>query len=204
MAKDLYIEPRRKMKGVGLQNEVEGVELMKPMMGEAGEIEYEADLSTAHFDVAVDVGPSFRSQREAIVRSLTNLVAITQDPQTQAVLQAMIVMNMEGEGIADAREYFRKKLVEIGVLKPNEEDIAAAQQAAQNAQPDPNAVFIEAAAKKATAEATRAEADAIKTLADTELIKAKTVETLDRLQLDADQQMIDVVQSIGQQARPVQ
>ena len=192
------------MKGVGLQNEVEGVELMKPMMGEAGEIEYEADLSTAHFDVAVDVGPSFRSQREAIVRSLTNLVAITQDPQTQAVLQAMIVMNMEGEGIADAREYFRKKLVEIGVLKPNEEDIAAAQQAAQNAQPDPNAVFIEAAAKKATAEATRAEADAIKTLADTELIKAKTVETLDRLQLDADQQMIDVVQSIGQQARPVQ
>jgi len=66
MAKDLYIEPRRKMKGVGLQNEVEGVELMKPMMGEAGEIEYEADLSTAHFDVAVDVGPSFRSQRESI------------------------------------------------------------------------------------------------------------------------------------------
>lgn len=204
MAKDLYIEPRRKMKGVGLQNEVESIELMKPMMGESGEIEYGADLSTAHFDVAVDVGPSFRSQRESIVRSLTNLVAITQDPQTQSVLQAMIVMNMDGEGLADAREYFRKKLVEIGVLKPSEEDIAAAQQAAQNAQPDPNAVFIEAAAKKATAEATRAEADAIKTLADTELIKAKTVETLDRLQLDADQQMIDVVQSIGQQARPVQ
>lgn len=195
MAKELYIEPKRKMKGLGLQNTVESIELMKPMIDEQGELRYEGDLSTADFDVSVDVGPSFRSQREAIVQSLTNLAAVTQDPQTQAVLQAMIIMNMEGEGLSDAREYFRKKLVDMGVVKPTDEDIKAAEAAAANAQPDPNAVFVQAAAEKAMAEAERARADAAKTVAETELTRAKTMETIERLQLDADQQVIDVVQN---------
>ena len=181
MAKELYVEPKRKMKGIGPQNQIEMVELMKPVIGEEGELRYEGDLSTANFDVAVDVGPSFRSQREAIVRSLTNLIAVTQDPQTQSVLQAMIIMNMEGEGLADAREFFRKKLVEIGVVKPNEEDIQRMEQMAANAQPDPNAVFVEAAAQKALAEAARAQADAVKTEAETALTEAKTVETLSKI-----------------------
>jgi hypothetical protein len=158
-------------------------------------LRYEGDLSTADFDVSVDVGPSFRSQREAIVQSLTNLAAVTQDPQTQAVLQAMIIMNMEGEGLADAREFFRKKLVDMGVVKPTDEDIKAAEAAAANAQPDPNAVFVQAAAEKAMAEAEKARADAAKTVAETELTRAKTMETIERLQLDADQQVIDVVQN---------
>ncbi len=195
MAKELYIEPKRKMKGLGLQNTVESIELMKPMIDEQGELRYEGDLSTADFDVSVDVGPSFRSQREAIVQSLTNLAAVTQDPQTQAVLQAMIIMNMEGEGLADAREFFRKKLVDMGVVKPTDEDIKAAEAAAANAQPDPNAVFVQAAAEKAMAEAEKARADAAKTVAETELTRAKTMETIERLQLDADQQVIDVVQN---------
>jgi hypothetical protein len=195
MAKELYIEPKRKMKGLGLQNTVESIELMKPMIDEQGELRYEGDLSTADFDVSVDVGPSFRSQREAIVQSLTNLAAVTQDPQTQAVLQAMIIMNMEGEGLSDAREFFRKKLVDMGVVKPTDEDIKAAEAAAANAQPDPNAVFVQAAAEKAMAEAEKARADAAKTVAETELTRVKTMETIERLQLDADQQVIDVVQN---------
>jgi hypothetical protein len=181
MAKELYVEPKRKMKGIGPQNQIEMVELMKPVIGEEGELRYEGDLSTAHFDVAVDVGPSFRSQREAIVRSLINLVAVTQDPQTQQVLQAMIIMNMEGEGLQDARDFFRKKLVEIGVLKPNEEEAAAMAEAAANAPPDPNAVFVQAAAEKAMAEAESERADAMKKMAETQLTQAKTVETLSKV-----------------------
>jgi len=197
MAKDVYVEPRRKMKGMGMQGEVTTVELMKPTITEEGALEYEGDLSKAHLDVNVDVGPSFRSQREAIVRSLTNMIAITQDPQTQSVLQAMAIMNMEGEGLADAREFFRKKLVELGVVNPNEEDLKRMQQAMENAQPDPNAVFIEAAAQKATAEAARAQADAVRTMADTELIKAKTVETLEKTGLAVQDQALKVAQTIG-------
>ena len=181
MAKDVYVEPRRKMKAVGAQGELSTVELMKPVLDDEGELTYEGDLSTANLDVAVDVGPSFRSQRAAIVRSLTNLVAITQDPQTQAVLQAMIVMNMEGEGLNDARDFFRKKLVEAGVLKPNEEEAAAMQAAMENAQPDPNTIYLQAAAEKAVAEAMKARADTVKTAADAQLVKARTVETLSKV-----------------------
>ena len=202
MAKELYVEPKRKMKGIGPQNQIEMVELMKPVIGEEGELRYEGDLSTAHFDVAVDVGPSFRSQREAIVRSLINLVAVTQDPQTQQVLQAMIIMNMEGEGLQDAREFFRKKLVEIGVLKPNDEEMAAMQTAAQNAQPDPNALFLQAAAEKAIAEAARARADVVKTAADTELTQAKTVETLAKVDSEQVKNTLAVIDTISAQQPP--
>lgn len=202
MAKELYVEPKRKMKGIGPQNQVEMVELMKPVIGEQGELRYEGDLSTANFDVAVDVGPSFRSQREAIVRSLTNLIAVTQDPQTQSVLQAMIIMNMEGEGLADAREFFRKKLVEIGVLKPNDEEMAAMEAAAANAQPDPNALFLQAAAEKAIAEAARARADVVKTAADTELTQAKTVETLAKVDSEQVKNTLAVIDTISAQQPP--
>jgi hypothetical protein len=176
MAKETYVEPGRKMKGLGSQNEVGSIELMKPMVNDEGELEYENDLSEAEFDLAVEIGPSFRSQRESIVQSLTNLIAITQDPQTQSVLQAMVILNMEGEGLEQTREYFRRKLVDMGALEPEEKDMGRLQAAAQ--QQDPNAVFVEAAAQKALAEADKARADAIKTGAETELTQAKTVETL--------------------------
>jgi hypothetical protein len=176
MAKETYVEPGRKMKGLGSQNEVGSIELMKPMVNDEGELEYENDLSEAEFDLAVEIGPSFRSQREAIVQSLTNLIAITQDPQTQSVLQAMVILNMEGEGLEQTREYFRRKLVDMGALEPEEKDMERLQAAAQ--QQDPNAVFVQAAAEKALADAEKARADAIKTGAETELTQAKTVETL--------------------------
>jgi hypothetical protein len=176
MAKETYVEPGRKMKGLGAQNELASIELMKPMVNDEGELEYENDLSEAEFDLAVEIGPSFRSQRESIVQSLTNLIAITQDPQTQSVLQAMVILNMEGEGLEQTREYFRRKLVDMGALEPEEKDMERLQAAAQ--QQDPNAVFVEAAAQKALAEADKARADAIKTGAETELTQAKTVETL--------------------------
>jgi hypothetical protein len=136
------------------------------------------------------------------VRSLTGMIAITQDPQTQSVLQAMAIMNMEGEGLADAREFFRKKLVEIGVVKPNEEDMQRMQEAAANAQPDPNAVFIEAAAQKAMAEAQRAQADAVKTVAETELTKAKTAETIAGIQVDRTKTNLDTARVIRELVQP--
>jgi hypothetical protein len=182
MARDVYVEEGRKMKGFGEQGEVESIELMKPTLTKEGEMVFEGDLSNAQFDVAVEVGPSFRSQRDATVRSLTNLVAITQDPQTQSMLQSMIIMNMEGDGLSDAREFFRKKLVEMGVLKPTEEEAQQMAEAAANAQPDANTVFVQASAEKAMADAEKARADAQLTMAKTEETQAKTVDILSGMQ----------------------
>jgi hypothetical protein len=71
MAKDVYVEEGRKMKSIGAMEQIQSVEIMKPMIEqETGELVYENDLTKANFDVAVDVGPSFTSRRDATVRAL--------------------------------------------------------------------------------------------------------------------------------------
>lgn len=183
MAKEVYVEPGRKMKTVGKMGEVGTEELTRATVNkETGAIEYDNDLSSAHFDVTVSVGPSFTSRREATVRALTNMIGISNDPESQQVLQGMAVMNMDGEGIEEVREHFRKKLVMAGVLEPTEEDKRRFAAAQQNQQPDPNEIFLQAAAEEAIAKATKARADVVETLADAELKKAKTAQTLSDVQ----------------------
>jgi hypothetical protein len=199
MAADIYIESGRKMKGLGDQGELSMIELLKPKVDqETGEVIYENDLSQAKLDVVSSVGPSFVSQRAAIVRALTGMLAITQDPQTQSVLQAMAIMNMEGEGLKEAREYFRRKLVEIGVVKPNEKEAEALMSAMQNKRPDPNTIYLEAAAQEAVAKAEKARADVVNTVADARLKQAKTAEIESNIQLDSDRATLDAIESIRQ------
>ena len=197
MAQDIYVESGRKMKGLGDQGELSSVELMKPAIDPAtGEIVSENDLSRARLDVVSSVGPSFTSQRAAIVRGLTGMMAITQDPQTQSVLQAMAIMNMEGEGLKEAREYFRRKLVEIGVVKPTEQEAEALMAAAQNKRPDPNTIYLEAEAQKAVALAEKARADVVNVMADSQLKRAKTEEVLSNIQLDSDKSDLDAIKIV--------
>ena len=89
MAKDVMIDSGRKMKGVGSQGEIKSIELLKPIISDEGGIDYENDMARADFDVAVDVGPSSASKKQATVRNLTGMMAITPDPEAQQVLQAM-------------------------------------------------------------------------------------------------------------------
>lgn len=208
MARDVYVEPGRKMKTVGLMGEMGSVELMKPTIDEeTGEIETENDLSEASFDVVSSVGPSFVSRREATVRAITNMIAVADDPETRQVLTSMAVMNMEGEGIDDVRTYFRKKLVQLGVLKPTEEE-AQQMMAAMEGQPqDPNAIFLQAAAEEAVAKAAKARADTVETVASAELKRAQTVETLSKVDLQEQKQAMEAAQMLGgmlqQSAAPI-
>jgi hypothetical protein len=82
MSKDIYVEEKRKMKTVGAMEEVGSIELMKPQIDEeTGELIYENNLGDALFDVAVDVGPSSSSRRDATVRALTGMMQVTTDQQ---------------------------------------------------------------------------------------------------------------------------
>jgi hypothetical protein len=198
MARDVYVEKGRKMKTVGGQDEVDTVELMRPVLGENGEVQVENDLSAATFDVTVDVGPSSSSKRQATVRALMGMIQITQDPEIAQVLQSMAIMNMEGEGISDVRDFFR-----LGVVKPTQEEamrLMEEQMQAQQAQ-DPNAIFLQAAAEEAIAKAARARADTVRTVADSELIRAKTVETLAKVDLDTTKQALETAQTVNDLAR---
>lgn len=198
MSKDVLVEKGRKMKGIGAQGEIKSIELMRPIVDEDGELEYENDLSEAEFDVAVDVGPSSVSRRSATVRALTGMMSITRDQETMDVLSAMAMLNMEGEGISEARDFFRRKLVRMGVVKPTEEEQQALQAEAQNRPPDPNAVFLQAAAEEAVAKASLARANTVKTVADAELARARSVETLAKVDLDRRDQALEAASMVAE------
>jgi hypothetical protein len=196
MAKDILVDENRKMKGVTDQGEVESVELLKPLADESGEVIYENDMAEADFDVSVTVGPSSVSKRQSTVRSLTGMMSITQDPETLQVLGAMAMMNMEGEGIGDVRDYFRTKLIKMGVIKPTDEEAEQLISEAQNTPPDANTKFLEASAEQAEAEAVRARANTILTLAKAKETDAKTAATLSEIDISQRDELLRMIDSL--------
>jgi hypothetical protein len=171
MAKDLLVEPGRRMKTVDGADQTSTVELLKPMVDQDGQAYLANDMSRASFDVVPDVGPSSSSRRAATVRALTGMLGMTADPETQTVLTSMVMMNMEGEGMNDVRAYYRNKLVRMGVIEPTEDEKQQLATEAQNQKPDPNAEYLAAAAGKARAD----EALSVARVGETH---AKTVATL--------------------------
>ena len=204
IARDIFIEEGRKMKTVHESGKMEPIELLKPVVNEEGEIEYENDMSSAEYDVVVSVGPSSSTKRLATVRALTDMMTMTQDPEMTQVLSAMAMLNMEGEGISDVREYFRKKLLTMGVLKPTEAEAQEMAAAAQNAQPDPQAQYLQAASEEAIARASKAQADSILAVAKAEEARAKTTETLSKVSTTDQDRIFALADRLTQPAQPMQ
>ncbi|BBR72500.1 portal protein [Acinetobacter baumannii] len=197
MAKELYVEEGRRMKTIGKQDEVDSAELSRPVIGESG-IEYENDLTKASFDVGVDVGPTSSSKKSAIVRQLQALLPYTYDQQDMKILLAMIYMNMEGEGIKDFRNYYRKWLVQIGVVEPTEEEEQELIAAAQNQQPDPQAQLAEALTQESLSKAEKARADTFLTAAKTEQTKADTAKTIASMENEQRDSVVNAIEKINQ------
>lgn len=197
MAKELYVEEGRRMKTIGKQDEVDSAELARPVIGESG-IEYENDLTKASFDVGVDVGPTSSSKKSAIVRQLQALLPFTTDQQDMKILLAMIYMNMEGEGIKDFRNYYRKWLVQIGVVEPTEEEQQELMAAAQNQQPDPQAQLAEALTQESLSKADKARADTFLTAAKTEQTKADTAKTIASMENEQRDSVVNAINTINQ------
>lgn len=198
MAQDIYVEPGRKMKSVDMQGGAETVELLKPMVNEDGETVDENDLSKAELDVTVEVGPSSSTKRSATVRAITGMMQMTSDPETMQVLTAMAMMNMEGEGLSDINDYFRQKLLRMGALKPTKEEEQMLEDAKANQKPDPNAVYLQAAAEEAQANAVKAKATTIKTMAESELTNAKTIEVFAGIDQSEQQNAMAIIGQVDQ------
>ena len=207
MARDVMVESGRKLKGIGSQGQMSTVELAKPVLNpDTGAVEYENDLSKAKFDVAVEVGPSSESRRAATVRSLMGMMQLATDPETQQVLGSMAMLNMEGEGIADVRDFFRNRLIKMGVVKPTQEEQQALleelQQAQSQQQPDPQAQYLQAAAMEAQAKAGQAQANTAYTLARAEETKAKTVEVLAGIQQKERDSVVNTAKALQEVVSP--
>lgn len=198
IAKDIFTDRSRKLKAVSKTGENSTVELIKPMYSEeSSSVVYENDFSNAKFDVSVDVGPSSSSKRESTVRSLTGMMQMTTDPETLQVLSSMAMMNIEGEGMSDIRDFFRKKLVKLGAVKPSKEEAAELQAEYEAMPPDANTEFLKASAAQASAEAVKAQSSAMLNLAKAEETKAKTAETLGNVTKQQRDHMKELANSMG-------
>lgn len=202
MAKDVFVEEGRVMKAVGPQGELERVQLHKPVLDDDGGLQYQNDIAKAKFDVIVEVGPPSSTKRAATVRALTNMVAMTDDPETKQVLGAMAMMNMEGEGISEVREYFRDKLIKMGVIKPTEQEAAQLQQQLANQQPSAQDQYFMAEAAKAQAQAVESQAETLYKQAKTDETRAKTAETLTDMKQKSAELALEAVDKLGPRVTP--
>jgi hypothetical protein len=200
MAKELYVEEDRKMKTINQQGDAGTATLMKPMMDkESGAIKAENDMSNAELEVSVDVGPSSSSKRAATVRALTGMMQIAnQDPETMNVLTSMAMMNMEGEGIGDVRDYFHAKLVNMGVVKPTPEEAQQLEAARANQKPDAQTNYLNAAAEEATAGAANKRADTVYKIAGAEERRASAVKQISSIPIAERNQTLQEIQAAGE------
>ena len=176
-ARKLYVQPGRKMRRAGKDGRYMPAELLRAVsMEKTGEVMLENDLRRARMDVVPNIGLPSASRRSAAFNALASVAAVTTDPETKAVLEAMMALNIEGEGISEARDFFRSKLIRIGVVKPTKEE--AQQMAEESAQQghDPNSALLGAMADEASAKADKAKADTLRSMAEAELMRAKTAE----------------------------
>lgn len=185
MAKELYIDEGRVMKTIAEESSaVSSITLKRPMQSETGEVEYENDLAAVKMDVRTEIGPTSQSKRSSTVRALTQMMAITEDPQTKSILASTVMMNMDGQGLADIREYFRRQLVMAGAVKPTEDEKKAI--AAQgNQPPSPQDQYLMAAAKEANANAVLRQADTVQRVTQAEKNRSETAKNYASIGLDA-------------------
>lgn len=92
----------------------------------------------------------------------------------------------------------------MGVVEPTEEEAKELAEAQANAQPDPNAVYLQAAAEEANAKAVKARADTISTLATADKTKAETIKTIAQVDQIQQQQALEVIDKFEQGMQQVQ
>lgn len=203
MAKDVFVEEGRKMKYVGTQGETDRIELLRPVIGKSGEVDYENDLSRAKFDVNVEVGPTSSTKRAATVRSLLAMTKATNDPETLQVLSAMIMMNMEGEGISDVRGFFRKKLLKLGVVEPTDKELEELQAEIQNTPQSAQDQYLLAAAENEKTKAVKNQAEIVSEQATADKTRAQTAEILTKIDTEQGYLALDAIEKLGPRIKPI-
>lgn len=194
MASDVYVEEGRKLDSMLANGKVERITLANPVVDKKTGRKYlENDLSQAKMSVDVVVGPLSASKKASVARSLINILGVTEDPESKQVLGAMLVLNMEGEGMQEVHAYFRNKLLRMGAIKPSDAEAAQLAQEQASQQPDANTEYLKAAAEEASANAVKARADTIHVITKAEESKAKAMKLVSEVDSTEQQQALEII-----------
>lgn len=199
MAQEVYVEEGREMKTVDKEGKTGSIKISIPAVMEDGSIGIENDIANAKFSISVQVGPASASAKSATVRALTGMMQITDDPETKSVLSAMAMLNMEGEGIGDTRQFFRRKLLKTGAVTPTpEESQEMAQEAAQQGKSAQDQ-YLQALAQESSANAQRSQVDALLKGAQAQQTKVKTAQIAQEIQQGMNKQALDILEQFAPQ-----
>jgi hypothetical protein len=144
------------------------------------------DLSRGAYDVRVDIGPTYSSQREEAFQTLLEAVSVM--PQLAEVAPDLIMKNLSTSEAQEIVRRLRRPLVIQGVVEPNEEEAEELAQIPQEG-PDPVEQAL-VASEMSKAELNMAKADQA---------RADTAETLAQIDLKMAQLKTDLISSITDQ-----
>jgi hypothetical protein len=202
MARDVFIEEGRKLKVIGSQKEIDQIEIMRPIINKEGQLAHENDLSNVRLDVVSEVGPSSSTKKASTVRTLLAMLKVVDDPGIKKVLTSMMVLNIEGEGVEDVKEYIRINLVREGVFKPTEEEEKQLKEEAENAKESSQDEYLRAAADAEKARGVKAQADTILTQAKADETRVKTAEIIVDMGGKKQDQALKTIESLTPRVLP--
>lgn len=181
MAREVYSEPGRKVETMSEDGD-DGEAIIKQDITDAkGANRTINDLQGAKYKVIVSVTEATATRRDKTVRAMMNVAEIAGTLGDTEMAQAALltaVMNTDGEGSDDFIAYARKKALSIGLVKPNDDEQAAMDQAAEGAEPDPTQQLIEAQAAALQGEAEESRANIEDKLASADKKRAETMLTV--------------------------
>lgn len=198
MFREIADEDGRKIPTLGEDGKRGVAVLRQPRMVD-GASQMVNDPSRGKFQVTVDTGPAFKSRRDKTVRSLVAVLQYVDDPKLKQIITSLALTNMDGEGIDDLQEYLRMQLVQMGVVKPTDDEkkkLQAIQEAQANQPPDPQSQYFLAAAQREGAAAGKDHAQTFKTLIDAETSRVDAIAKLANARQGDIQNAIDVLQLV--------
>ena len=157
IAAEVYAERSRSVNVVTQDGQMQRRQLLQREV-RAGQLVYANDPSRGKFEVIVDTGPNYQTQREEAIVALKDIVQTLQpqDPMQRLLIMRLVEM-LPSQGLDDIKDYIRRQLLVAGIRKPEtEEDMAVLDQLSQaQAQqgPDPQTELLSAAADQQRSEA---------------------------------------------------
>lgn len=151
MFRETYVEEGREIDTRGLEGEEGTATLSQAKVDDTGRFRTINDFSRGKFNVIADVTESSATKRDKTVRKALGVAQIAGSNGDSDTAQAALitaVSNMDGDGMDDFKAWNRKKGLQIGLFKPNDQEQQEMQQAASQEQPDPAKVVLLAQAQR--------------------------------------------------------
>jgi hypothetical protein len=183
MVVDVYDIPRNVVLTLPNGGRKDGMVMQSVLNIETGEHEVLNDLRSAKFDVFVEIGTPYESQKQQNRQEIVQLMASVppEDPMYKVLLLKYLGLG-GGSDMDDIRAYSHKQLVLQGITEPETDEekqwLAEAQQAAQESQTqDPNMLIGQAEMLKAQTQQEQNQIDWAKVENDRYALQIKAAES---------------------------